>query len=348
MSYGIKIFLKNSPSYNLDKNCTSMLISEVLYKNVYAKTGLYVPENHDYYAYLSAACGFWDEFDETAANVIVGSLDPIPYLDEKRQLCFKNGKYAYDFSTDRRVDVVGYGQQLVLLTWPKPKPTDGYGILLNGTNSFFYINQNDKLANVIWKGDIEISKKGWKVNNIDSSLSLSNSFIFFYCEDETVSIGRSDALNHRGQIIYVPYDHNGSVSSRIVKVKVVIFGTGKIKTSKYGLRIYNNKKIVYDSGNEILINPKLVSFNDSAIGQMKSIEGIKRPMFPIVSIGADYYLQQNGGWFCEIGLRSNGRQLSTTVQKTFKVWWLENILPIDSYVSEQKVMVLDAENYFKF
>lgn len=349
MSFGIKVFSKTGPSYNLDSNCTAMFITGVIDQFVYPKTGLYVPEGYDYYAHLSHACGFADEFDENDGNVIVASADPIAYLDERRQLCFRNGKNAMGNTTHYPSEVnFNSRQQLVLLTWPKPSQTNGYGILFNGVNSFFQINQTTNFSNVIWKGDVEISNNGWRIQNINPSLTHFNSFIFFYCEDPTVSIGRSWQLGDRDDMIYVPYDHNGGVSNRNVKAKAVVFGTSAIKTSKYGLRIYQNKLVVYDSCNEVLINPKFARFDNYQIGQMRSINGVKRPMCARVCIGAQYQIFSNGGWFCDIGVRSNGYELSTTIQKTFKVWWMESDLPFNSFVSEQPIMVLDAENYFNF
>lgn len=349
MSFGIKVFSKTGPSYNLDNNCTAMFITGVIDQFVYPKTGLYVPAGYDYYAHLSHACGFADEFDENEGNVIVASADPIAYLDERRQLCFRNGKNAMGNTTHYPSEVnFNSRQQLVLLTWPKPSQTNGYGILFNGVNSFFQINQDTNFSNVIWKGDVEISNNGWRIQNINPSLTHFNSFIFFYCEDPTVSIGRSWQLGDRDDMIYVPYDHNGGVSNRNVKAKAVVFGTSAIKTSKYGLRIYQNKHVVYDSCNEVLINPKFARFDNYQIGQMRSINGVKRPMCARVCIGAQYQIFSNGGWFCDIGVRSNGYELSTTIQKTFKVWWMESDLPFNSFVSEQPIMVLDAENYFNF
>lgn len=349
MSFGIRVFSKVGPSYDLDDSCTAMFITGVIDQFVYPKTGLYVPEGYDYYAHLSHACGFADEFDENDGNVIVASADPIAYLDERRQLCFRNGKNAMGNTTHYPSEVnFNSRQQLVLLTWPKPLQANGYGILFNGVNSFFQINQNTNFSNVIWKGDVEISNKGWRIQNINPSLSHHNSFIFFYCEDPTVSIGRSWQLGDRDDMIYVPYDHNGGISRRNVRAKAVVFGTSAVKTSKYGLRIYKNKHVVYDSCNEVLINPKFARFNNYKIGQMRSIDGIKRPMCARVCIGAEYQIFSSGGWFCDIGIRSNGYELSTTIQKAFKVWWLESDLPIHSFVSEQPVMVLDAENYFNF
>lgn len=349
MSFGIRVFSKVGPSYDLDDSCTAMFITGEIDQFVYPKTGLYVPEGYDYYAHLSHACGFADEFDENDGNVIVASADPIAYLDERRQLCFRNGKNAMGNTTHYPSEVnFNSRQQLVLLTWPKPSRANGHGILFNGVNSFFQINQNTNFSNVIWKGDIEISNKGWRIQNINSSLSHHNSFIFFYCEDPTISIGRSWRLGDRDDMIYVPYDHNGGISRRNVRAKAVVFGTSAVKTSKYGLRIYKNKHVVYDSCNEVLINPKFARFNNYKIGQMRSIDGIKRPMCARVCIGAEYQIFSSGGWFCDIGIRSNGYELSTTIQKAFKVWWLESDLPIHSFVSEQPVMVLDAGNYFNF
>lgn len=349
MSFGIKVFTKTGTAYKLDSKCTTMSIAGALESDVYPKTGLYVPEGYDYYAHLSHACGFQDDFDETGANIIVASLDPLAYLDERRQLCFRNGKNAQGWSSESDVGLSA-GQQLVLLTWPKPVKASGHGILFNGVNSFFQINQSANFSNVIWKGDIEITNRGWRIQNINPSFTHYNSFIFFYCEDPTTSIGRSWKLNDRYDIIYIPYDHNGSVSNKTIKAKAVVFGTSSIKTSKHGLRVYKNKRIVYDSCNEVLINPVFSRFDKYSVGQMQSITGIRRPMCSSVCIGAEYIAGTGkyGGWFCDIGLRSNGYQLSTTVQKTFKAWYLETALNINSFISEQPVMILDAENYFKF
>lgn len=148
----------------------------------------------------------------------------MPILRSKSQLCFKNGKYAVDSITGKPPEVnIKNNQQLVLLTWPKPIRAQGYGILFNGVNFFFQINQSSNFTNLIWKGDIEISNKGWTVQSINSKLSHYNSFIFFYCDDPTISIGKSwDIRDETARIVYVPYDHNGYVSKRKVRVKIVV------------------------------------------------------------------------------------------------------------------------------
>ena len=81
---------------------------------------------------------------------------------------------------------------------------------------------------------------------------------------------------------------------------------------------------------------------------MQSIKGIRRPMVARGSVGARYFSTSNAGWFCDIGLRSNGFQLSTTEQIFAKTYWLDSDLKFASFISEQPVMVLDAENYFNF
>lgn len=81
---------------------------------------------------------------------------------------------------------------------------------------------------------------------------------------------------------------------------------------------------------------------------MYSIEGIHRPMFARVNVGSRYFSTSNGGWFCYIGLRSNGCQLSITEQIGLKTYWMDSELKFTSFISEQKVLILDAENYFKF
>lgn len=350
MSFGVKVFTKTGPAYHLDGNCTSMFISGALGSDVYPETGLYVPNGHDYYAHLSDACGFDGYLDDTGSTVIYSSIAPLPYLDERRQLCFKNGKYAIDSITGVPPEVmIKSDQQLVLLTWPKPARANGHGILFNGVNSFFQINQNTNFSNVIWKGDVEISRKGWKVQDIEPSISHYNSFTFFYCEDPSISVGRSWDWSDRALgMVYIPYDHNGYISNRAIKVKVVVFGVGQIKTSKYGLRIYKNKHVVYDSCNEVLINPVFTSFDKYSLGQMQSINGVRRPMFARVSVGARHFNEGKGGRLCDIGLRSNGYQLSTTEQIAIKTYWMDSELKFASFISEQPVMILDAENYFKF
>lgn len=349
MSFGIKVFTKTGTAYNLDSKCTTMSIAGALGSNVYPETGLYVPEGYNYYAHLSMPCGFGSGGSDTAGGTYIDfSYDPIAYLDKKRQLCFRNGEYGRN-SWSKHPDEVYLipNQQLVLLTWPKSVKVGGHGILFNGVSSFFQINQNSNFTNVVWKGDIEISNQGWGVSCIDPSLSHYNSFVFFYCEDPTISIGR-DFNNSQYDLSYVPYDHNGRVSNRTVKVKVVVFGVGQIKTSKFGLRIYKNKSVVYDSCNEIFINPAFTSFERYALGQWQSINGIRRPMHAMVSVGASFSNKKNQSWVCDIGVRSNGFQLSTSEQLIHKVFWLESELDFDFYISAQKVLVLDAENYFNF
>ena len=349
MSFGIRVFSKTGPSYDLDGNCTAMSIIGALASNVTTETGLYVPEGYDYHAHLSDPCGFDTYFsNEINSDVIYASIAPVPYLDDRRQLCFKNGKYARDyFGSPSEVTVIS-DQQLILLAWPKPTKASGNGILFNGVNSFFQINQNTNFTNVVWKGDIEISSDGWMVQNIDPNLSHHNSFVFFYCEDPTISIGRRWRGGDRGKMVYAPYDHNGYLSKRTIKVKAVVFGISSIKKSKYGLRIYKKNRVVYDSCNEVLINPVITSFEKYPLGQMQSIKGIRRPMVARGSVGARYFSTSNAGWFCDIGLRSNGYQLSTTEQIFYKTYWLDSDLKFSSFISEQPVMVLDAENYFNF
>ena len=351
MSFGIKVFTKTGTAYNLDSKCTTMSIAGALGSNVYPETGLYVPEGYNYYAHLSEPCGFWSfGTDSTNATIIDASSDPIAYLDQNRQLCFKNGEYGRNSWSKYPDEVYLHPQQqLVLLTWPKSIKANGHGILFNGVSSFFQINQYSNFTNVVWKGDIEISNQGWRVSDIDPSLSNYNSFVFFYCDDPTISIGKDFERRHYDVSGYVPFDHNGHVSNRTIKVKVVIFGVGHIKTSKFGLRIYKNKNVVYDSCNEIFINPVFTSFERYSLGQWQSINGIKRPMHATVSVGASFFNgNKNQNWVCDIGVRSNGYQLSTSEQRIHKVFWFESELNYGFYISAQKVLVLDAENYFNF
>lgn len=348
-NFGLLVKPDSGKDYILDENSTSLAICAFQYGNIKEKTDVYIPQGYKWYANLSAACRFQAEPDGRYGLRISASIESIGYLDQNRQLCFKKGVNARGYD----VQTVTQTQQLIVMAYPSTEAKQNYGIAIGGMDNFFIADNKVQFANVVWKGDIILGcGETWLVSYIDKSFNASNTVVFFYCQDPSVSVGQ--IFKYDTNVMgYTLYDHDtGEISYTKANVKCVVFKVSDIKLSNYGIAIFNScGKQVYDSSSEILQNPNFYKFNNTRLGEMVSIPGIKRPMFPVTCIGAKYELGNGNdtGGIWDISLRSDGFRVSTTCQLTidegFPRW---SDINFTQFISGIPVMFIDAENYFNF
>ncbi|OCG77400.1 hypothetical protein A9G42_05710 [Gilliamella sp. Nev6-6] len=347
-NFGLKIFYQDGPDVLLDSSCTMCCILGICWVGQ-RQTGIFVPDGYQYYMHLTNGSGYNIDFevDEDGTNIwVCGAFDSRSYLDHNRQVILENGANAWGYGGDSGS---GYNQLCIIIGYPIHNPASGFGISFTGQNNFFSINQTSLCAPVVFKGDITISAKdGWRPSNINPYLNFNNCAVFVYSENQDLSIGIGYNRDIDEHVLFA-HNTDGVKLSRDISIKVVVFAKQEIVNtqSKYGMRIYNaSGEIVYDSTSGILINPQLFSFGSINLREFVNIPNIRRPMFIPTSIGGYASFDKYSGVTKQVGFASNGFSLAPSYINHENYEWTH---PFNGkFTSNFPLMILDAENYFKF
>lgn len=343
-NYGLKVFSTEGPDIMLDASSTMCCILGIC-EPYQAQTGIYVPYGYEYHVHYTIGCCYNIAFDtdpELGESIgVVGACDASSYLDQNRQVILTKGPRAWG-------DSLFYDNLCIIIGYPLHNRATGTGISFTGDNNFFSIHDESQCAPVVFKGSIILPSNGggWSPEDVNPYLNFNNCVVFVYCENSNLSIGMFYNRNSGSRRIYA-YDLKGNLYKKNADVKLVIFAKQQIKETPYGLKIFNkNGKLVYDSGTGMLINPQLYSFGRVGLRQFVGIPNIKRPMFIPTSIGGYADFDKYGGDLRTVGLSSNGFSIAPSYTCLNEYQWT---FPYKSqFISDRPVMILDAENYFKF
>lgn len=342
-NYGLKVFSTEGPDIMLDASSTMCCILGIC-EPYQAQTGIYVPYGYEYHVHYTFGCYYnvAFDFDEGGdGEAVVGACDASSYLDQNRQVILTKGPHAWG-------DSFFHYNLCIIIGYPLHNRATGTGISFTGDNNFFSIHDESLCAPVVFKGVITLPSNGagWSPENVNPYLNFNNCVVFVYCENSNVSIGLLYERKHDGRRIFA-YDMEGAIYKKNVKIKVVIFAKQQIRETPYGLKIFNkNGKLVYDSGTGMLMKPRLYSFGRVGLRQFVGIPDIKRPMFIPTSIGAYADLDRYDGVIKAVGLSSNGFSVAPSYTSLSYLKWT---IPYKSqFISDRPIMILDAENYFKF
>ena len=346
--FGLKIFNENLPDTVLNSSCTMCCILGIC--NVEkTHTGIYVPDGYQYYIHLLDGSGFNLDYamDADGTNLwVCGAFDSRSYLDGNRQVILYNGSHAWGYGGGSGS---GYHQLCIVIGYPINTAVNGVGISFEGENNYFYINESSLCAPVIYRGEIDINKTtGWQPSYVNPFLNFENSIVFVYSENPNISIG--GGFNHdTWEHILLAYNTEGERLNYDIKIKVVIFAKTQISNTKsnYGLRIFNKSgDVVFDSSTGVLINPQLHSFGTVDLRQFVDIPNIRRPMFIPTSIGGYVDFDNYDGIKKQIGLASTGFSLAPSyINHEYNSWTRAYK---GQFISDFPIMIIDAENYFKF
>lgn len=327
-SYGLKINNPDGTSFIFNENTTipKMMGSGYYGGGTAAKTiatGIYIPEGYNFYLWVNP--GGWIDYKVSGSQwTPTGAFYHQGVLDGNRQV------------------IIQSSWSQVLANWwavfAYPVATKGsYGLSLNGNGSaMFRISDVSTFTKVAWKGDITISS-GWKPSSI-GNFDFNTTMIFFYTTDINISVCKDGPSQS-----YKLYKNGGGEYSGSITVKMVVFSNGIMNRGKYGLRIYSpqNGSLVYDSSNQILVNPQLVTFPQT-LYSLISVPSISRPMYLPSSIGGFFSNQ----YMVDVAVVSNGYQVAAGWGTGNKQSASHggNILS----VSPNAVICIDAQDYFNF
>lgn len=344
-NFGLKIINQNGPDTMLDSSCTMCCILGIC-DSYPKKTGIYVPYGYEYYVHYTNGCDFNFKYIEDAdtgpGTGLSGVCDAASYLDENRQVILTKGEHSCGESDY-------YDTLCIVIGYPLHSPVNGMGISFTGGNNFFSINDASLCAPVVFKGEVTLlpDNNGWSPESINPLLNFKNSVVFVYCDNPNISIGIFRLRRYDQNRGIYAFDANGNAYKNKVKIKVVVFSKQPIKKSQYGLQIFNNNgNPVYDSSSGVLINPQMYSFGRIRMRQFVAIPDIKRPMFIPTSIGGSVDLDHYSGDVKLVGLSSNGFCLAPSFTCLNYLKW--TVRSKAFFISGRPIMVLDAENYFKF
>lgn len=327
-SYGLRVNNPDGSSFIFDENTTiPKLMGSGKYEGGGAlssvPTGVYIPEGFNYYLWVNP--GGWINYSVSGSQWTPdGAFYHYPQLDGARQVIIKSS------------------WRQVLANWwaiyAYPTSAKGtYGLSFRGSGSaMFRISDVSTFTKVVWKGEIQISS-GWRPSSI-GNFDFNTTMIFFYTTDPNISVCKEAPTQS-----YKLYKNGGGEYSGSITVKLVIFANAAMNRGSYGLRIYSptNGSLVYDSSNEILVNPVLVNF-PQALYSFTAVTGIARPMYLPSSIGGFF----SNKYMVDIAVVSNGFQVAAGwgTGKRQEASHGGDILS----VSPNPVICIDAQNYFRF
>ncbi|MBA5234738.1 hypothetical protein H2Y56_21905 [Pectobacterium aroidearum] len=340
---GIRITNKDGSRWVFDHTCTiPALLGEHNQgggypPNVY-NTGIVIPENYSYYVWMGSTVSLQYRIEKNGGR---SQRTPWLYsynrmsLNEKRELIISNDYYGG----------VSFGAVSVFVM-PENKIRGSAGVRVAKDSSISSITDVDGFAFVAWKGDVELFG-GWTPSLVDPELNMYNCLVFFYTTDPNITIfkGATIIWNNGNNNAYYLFNATGSQYGGSIKAKVVIFSNKKLRKTKAGLRIYSRitKKLIYDSGNEIMVSPKFISFKDSKRDEFTSIPDVKRPMYTAMSIGSGY---ENHWFVSSLTLASDGYKLA--VRWGMAGYDAASFGATTYQHADSKLIILDAENYFVF
>lgn len=343
--YGLEV-LNDDFNIILNENCTMCCILGWL-DSVYGPTGIYVPDGFSYYVHMNQGVGFsLSDVDSHAGwwgLGVDGAFDIKSRLDENRQVIIEPGKHSWGNAN--------FANQCIIVGYPINGASGNVGISFSGKNNFFSITDASLCAPVVFKGDIVIdSKTGWDVSFIHPDLTFINTLMFVYSEDPNVSVGycRVDLSEDVSVRRIFAFGTDGYQLKTNYRVKAVLFSNRiSPQMGNYGLQINDvNGKSVYNSSTGFLQNPTLHSFGAYKMRQFVGVPSVRRPMFAPYAVGAFVDFDDWAGEEKHIGFACNGFELALTYTCAFYNKW--TVSSKMSFIADLPVMILDAENYFKF
>lgn len=357
MSYGLQIYNNDGSSFVFDSSCSVCKILGHFYyhprnANGYnRKTGIYIPNDYDFYVSFSRQSCYFDGDKRWNGGTywgITGASDLFYYLDENRQIILTPGDKAWGSGVGD--GTIAVRQDCFAIGWPKDK-AGKYGVSVQGSDNFSSINDRTEFSFVAYKGEIEIPSSGWLPNQIDNAFSFKSTLVFFYWENENLSIVKyTQTSAWTGETVkesYLVYDKNGKVYSGSLKAKIVIFGNKELQLSKYGMHIYNsNGDAVYDISSGILVSPQFYSFGNSKLYELNVIPNVARPMIIPTTVGGYAKGWQTERAIWDVGLANSGKALSLSpVNKYYRKSFRHNAA---FFVTNSPILILDASHYFNF
>lgn len=356
MSYGLQIYHNDGSSFIFDSSCSACkILGHFSYYPTDAnrynrKTGIYIPNNYDFFVCFSRQSCYFDGYKSWNGGRyrgISGASDLFYYLDESRQIILTPGDKAWGSGVGT---TIAFRQDCFVIGWLKGQ-AGKYGVSVQGSDNFSSINNRTEFLFVVYKGEIEITPSGWLPNQIDDAFSFKSTPVFFYWENENLSIVKyTQTSAWTGETVkesYLVYDQNGNVYSGSLKAKIVIFGNKELQLSKYGMRIYNsNGGAVYDMSSGILVSPQFYSFGNSKLYELNVIPNVARPMIIPTTVGGYAKGWQTERALWDVGLANSGKALALSpVNKFYRKTFRHNAA---FFVTNSPILILDASHYFNF
>ncbi|WP_392439395.1 hypothetical protein AABD61_12975 [Edwardsiella piscicida] len=330
--YGLRIFRDDGSFLTLNSETTVSKILGVsrvpgdglnLAKAPF-NTGVVIPDGYDYYCWNSAPIA---GYDRLSIGGPWGFHRRYSRLDGARRVLIDTTNTA-----DYRIPALFYA----VIAWPtKTQQKATYGLeVLNGS-ALFRLTGDISFSTELFRGEVTIDY-GWAPSRINPAFNRYNSVVFFYTADPSVCISCHEEPQ---QINFYPVDISNA-APRSVRAKVVIFGTGNggggLQRDTYGLELYNNGVLAYNSGWRMLTRPILLNMNGMAQNSMTGVSGVRRPMYMPTGVG------QCG--VRKLYQRSDGFSIGAAMGRVSG----EFAHSSPWFVGDSPLMVLDAEDYFSF
>lgn len=326
-SYGLRVNNPDGSSFVFDENTTIPKLMGTGYYNGNSAsksvpTGVYIPDGYNFYLWVNP--GGWIDYKVSRSQwTPTAAHYHQAILDENRQVIIQ--------STWSQV----LANWWAVFAYPTAlKGNYGLSFSKNGT-ALFRITDVTKFTRVVWKGDVTISSR-WKPS-ILGSYDFNSTMIFFYTTDINIAVCKDGPSQS-----YKLYKKGGGEYSGSINVKIVVFSNGTMNRGKYGLRIYSpeNGSLIYDSSNQILVNPQLVTFPQS-LYSLFTVPKISKPMYLPSSIGGFF----SNKYMVDVAVVSNGTHVAAG-------WGTGNKQSASHgsdilSVSPNSVICIDALDYFK-
>ncbi|MFS1537519.1 MAG: hypothetical protein ACL7BU_01110 [Candidatus Phlomobacter fragariae] len=189
-------------------------------------------------------------------------------------------------------------------------------------------------------------------STVGAGLTLDNAIFFFYSTNASNYINREHIRDSSGsaigyRIANIRRDSHKWARSQYYVIAFRTAKEGELDTGTNGLKLRNIAgKVTFNSQFNVLTRPVLVPGTEFSVGQGKTIAGIRRPMYTPQRVG-DYFWHTDGDYLDYLNIC----QYSATSLGLSRYRYYYNSAYIGettTALSPFPVLVLDAEDYFKF
>lgn len=187
---------------------------------------------------------------------------------------------------------------------------------------------------------------------ISPDLTIDNAIYFFYTLNSNAYI-RTDYVQQSiydpGRPVLISTEKNGrgNTSAEYYVVAFRLAKGGELDTGSHGLRLRNSKgEITFNSEYNVLTRPIMITGTSMSTGEKRTIENIRRPMYSPSAVG-QFFFRTDGGYLENLNIchyDQTGLSLSRFRVMYNSAYYGDNT----TARTKNSILVLDAEDYFKF
>ncbi|HGJ5864944.1 hypothetical protein QE197_07635 [Arsenophonus nasoniae] len=247
-----------------------------------------------------------------------------------------------------------FKNRIQIIAYPDYKKSSlpiNLGLRIKGNAVFLNEIPTTGYAYAFYKKKITINAE-FIPSMISPDLTIDNAIYFFYTLNSNAYI-RTDYVQQSiydpGRPVLISTEKNGrgNTSAEYYVVAFRLAKGGELDTGSHGLRLRNSKgEITFNSEYNVLTRPIMITGTSMSTGEKRTIENIRRPMYSPSAVG-QFFFRTDGGYLENLNIchyDQTGLSLSRFRVMYNSAYYGDNT----TARTKNSILVLDAEDYFKF